>query len=408
MPFFRFVAENFRWLAAGLLLTFFSSFGQTFFISLFAGEIRSEFSLSHGDFGAIYMAATLFSAGTLTVIGKVVDDHSIASVAVGVILALTLFCIGMANVASVWMLFAVIYGLRLFGQGMLTHTAFTAMGRWYSAQRGRAVSVATLGHQVGEALLPILFVSLIGIVGWRTGWWIAAGALFVGALPAILWLLQVERTPRARKVTGVPETGRQWTRGEVLRDPAFWVISCGTLAPPFIGTTIFFHQVYLVELRGWTQELFAAAFVAMSGMTVVFALATGWAIDRFSALKLLPFFLLPLSLACLVLAGVAHPAAAFIFMMLLGASYGISSTLFGALWPEVYGTRHLGAIRSVVVALMVLSSALGPGVTGWLIDLGVAYERQMVAMAGYCVVMIALMTAVSGSVSRRLAGMPGI
>ncbi len=403
MRFFRFIRENARWLAAGLMLTFFSSFGQTFFISLFAGDIRTEFDLSHGDFGGLYMLATLFSAATLTVIGKVVDDHSIGIVVTGVIVALAAFCAGMANVASVWMLFIVIYGLRLFGQGMLTHTAITAMGRWYSAERGRAVSIATLGHQIGEALLPLLFVLLIGLLGWRNGWWLAAGALLFVALPFVLWLLQVERTPRAKKVTAAVELGRQWTRKQVLRDPAFWVISCGTLAPAFIGTTIFFHQVYLVELRGWTRELFASAFIAMSSMTVVFALLTGWAIDRFSALKVLPFFLLPLAAACVVLASFTHPSAAFIFMMLLGSSYGISSTLFGALWPEVYGTRHLGSVRSIVVAMMVLSSALGPGLTGYLIDLGVAYETQMYAMAFYCLSIAGLMSVISTRVTQRLA-----
>ncbi|NRG18614.1 MFS transporter [Rhizobiales bacterium] len=398
-----FVVANIRWLAAGLLLTLFSSFGQTFFISLVAGDLRETFSLSHGDFGGIYMMATLFSAATLAIFGRIVDDHSIAVISTGVILGLTLFCIGMANVSSVWMLFFVIYGLRLFGQGMMTHAAMTAMGRWYSAERGRAVSIATLGHQLGEATLPLIFVAMFAVVGWRGGWWIAAGALVLVGLPLLLWLLQIERTPRAKKVSGAPEVGRQWTRGEVLRDPAFWIMSCGTLAPAFIGTTIFFHQVYLVELRGWTMELFASAFTAMAIMTIVFALITGWLVDRFTAVRILPAFLLPLAAACLALAGITHPVAAFIFMMLLGVTYGISSTLVGSLWPEVYGTRHLGAIRSIVVAMMVLASALGPGVTGWLIDIGVPYGTQMVAMAVYCVSVAILMGVISVRVTRRMS-----
>jgi len=50
----RFLSSNSRWLAAGGILTFLSSFGQTFFISIFAGEIRAEFGLSHGEWGGIY------------------------------------------------------------------------------------------------------------------------------------------------------------------------------------------------------------------------------------------------------------------------------------------------------------------------------------------------------------------
>jgi MFS family permease len=138
-------------------------------------------------------------------------------------------------------------------------------------------------------------------------------------------------------------------------------------------------------------------------MTICFALLSGWLIDRFSAVRLLPTFLLPLGLACLLLAGVTAPAAAFGFMALLGMSTGVSSTLFGALWPEVYGSRHLGAIRSVTVAMMVLASAVGPGLTGYLIDIGVPYGAQMVGMAVYCFAAALAMTALSRRLVARAA-----
>jgi MFS family permease len=345
------------------------------------------------------------------VIGKVVDTQPLALVSAAIVIGLALFSVGMASVSSVAMLFVVLYGLRLFGQGMMTHVAMTAMGRWYAAQRGRAVSIAALGIQCGEASLPLAFVAVSAVVGWRGAWWLGAAALVVVALPALLLLLRVERIPRGQ---GTPDDGpeilRHWTRREVLRDPAFWVISAGTLAPPFIGTTIFFNQVYLVELRGWTMELFASAFVAMSSMTITCALLAGWLIDRFTAVRVLPVFLLPLGAACVLLATVTAPWAAFGFMALLGVSYGFSSTLFGSLWPEIYGTRHLGSVRSVTVAMMVLASAIGPGLTGSLIDLGVAYETQILAMAGYCFVTAIAMGIVSARVRRRLVStaIPGI
>ena len=54
-----------HFLGFGVLLCASASFGQTWFISLFGGEIRAAFSLSHGDFGAIYSAATLASGVSL-------------------------------------------------------------------------------------------------------------------------------------------------------------------------------------------------------------------------------------------------------------------------------------------------------------------------------------------------------
>ena len=402
MAFFAFLRANFRWLLAGFLLTAFSGFGQTFFIGLSAGSVRSEFGLSHGEFGTLYMAATLASAMSLPWVGRSLDRYPIPRVAAAVMVLLAVFCIAMAGVSSVAMLFFVIFGLRLFGQGMMSNTSMTAVGRWFDAQRGRAVSIAGLGFPVAEATLPISFVALSSAFGWRVTWLMAAAALIAFALPVILALLRRERTPQNMADGQRPGQVRHWTRSEVLRDPAFWVMAAGVLAPPFIATAVLFHQVYLVDLRGWTLELFASAFAVMSVTAVISSLILGALIDRYSARALLPFMLLPLSAACLVLGLIHQTWAAFLFMALMGVSNGFMATLIGALWPEVYGTRYLGAVRSVVFALMVLSSAIGPGLVGWLIDLEVSFDRQMMGMAAYCIAMTGSLTLVARHVHRRM------
>lgn len=197
---------------------------------------------------------------------------------------------------------------------------------------------------------------------------------------------------------------KQWTRAEVLRDPMFYAICLGVLALAFVGTTIFFHQVYLTEIRGWPLPLFASGFFVLSITTMAVSLLAGHLIDRFSAVALLPMFLVPLALACLVAAFLTAPWTIFVFMALLGVSYGLSSTLEGALWPEVYGTEHLGAVRSVVVAAMVFASAVGPGLTGYLIDAGVDYPLQLAAMGAYTLAAAALMWWTSRGLKRRSQG----
>ncbi|MEO4040949.1 MFS transporter [Hoeflea sp. CAU 1731] len=401
MSFFAFIRDNMRWLAGGLLLTLFSSFGQTFFISLSAGQIREEYGLSHGGFGTLYMLATLASALSLPYVGRIVDYVSVAKVTLLIIPMLALAAISMALSHHIALLALTIYGLRLFGQGMMTHNAITAMGRWYVARRGRAVSIATLGHQCGEATLPFAFVLLSAAIGWRGSWLVSAAFLVLVALPLIYLLMRVERQPQSTDGPELNAAARDWTRAEVMRDPTFWVLLLGVLAPGFIGTTIFFHQVYLVELRGWTLELFAGSFLAMSIMTVIFALIGGALVDRFSAVALLPSFLVPLGLSCMVLSMVEQSWGVFAFMGLLGISYGFSSTLFGALWPEIYGSRYLGSIRSVVVALLVFATAMGPGVTGYLIDAEISYPLQIGVMGLYSFAMCFLMLFVSRKIIRR-------
>lgn len=403
MPIVNFLRENARWIVGGFLLTFFSSFGQTFFISLSAGDIRAENGLSHGQFGGLYMIATLASALTLPQLGKVVDRVPIAMVAAFTIPALMAAAISMSFATNVVWLGFTIYALRLFGQGMMTHISMTAMGRWFSAQRGRAVSLATLGHNFGEAVFPSAFIFAAYALGWRGTWLAAAIVLALVAWPAIVLLMRVERTPRASDGPERRTAARNWTRGEVLRDPIFWLCLSGVLAPGFIGTTVFFHQVYLSELRGWAPEVFASSFIVMSSMTIVFALIAGQLIDRFSAVRVLPSFLLPLAASCLVLATTDSPWGAYVFMALMGISYGFSSTLFGALWPELYGAKHLGSIRAVIVAMMVLATAMGPGLTGWLIDRGVSYPGQIAAMGVYCILSALVMTIVSRKAAGRNA-----
>ncbi len=401
MSYLHFLRENARWLAAGFLMTFFSIYGQTTFISLSAGDIRREYELSHGGFGTIYMIATLASALTLTRAGQVVDRYSVRRVAMVVIPMLAIGAIAMGFCHHVALLLPVIYLLRLFGQGMMVHTAYTGTARWFSAQRGRALSVIILGHNAGDALMPILFVSVAGAIGWRNGWLLAAASLLFFALPLVSSLAAVNRTPRASDPTPRVSDARDWKRSEVIRDPYFYLLMLAVMAPSFIVTVIFFHQVYLVESRGWSMEAFAASFAVSAAVNSCFTLLVGQLIDRFSGVSLLPFVLLPLGAACLVLGSIDAQWSAFAFMALLGVSNGLSTTLFGAVWPEIYGLKNLGSIRALVVSASVLASAVGPGLTGYLIDLGVSYPGQILAMGLYCVGVSFLMVPVSRFLGKR-------
>lgn len=406
MRFHTFLFENARWLAGGFLLTFFSSYGQTFFIALSAGDIRLEYGLSHGGFGGLYMVATIASAATLPFLGQIVDRLSPRGVTLIVVPMLALAALMMAVSHHIVLLFIAIYLLRLLGQGMMTQNAATAIARWFVAQRGRAMSVTVIGVNAGEAIFPLLFVLVAGLWGWRNAWLLGAASLLLVALPAISGLVKVSRAPRASDPPVKKVRARDWTRGEVIRDPLFYLVLLGVLAPGFIGTTIFFHQIYLVDLRGWSLEIFASSFTFMAVTTVTFALVAGQLVDRYSAIALLPSFLFPLAAACLALGLLQPQWTAFLFMGLLGLSYGFQHTLFGALWPEIYGLRHLGAIRAMTVAMGVLATAVGPGLTGMLIDSGVSYPAQIVVMGLYCLMAGVLMIFVSRRLKARALSSP--
>jgi MFS family permease len=382
----RFVKNNIRWIGGCFLLTMYSSFGQTFFVGLSGNDLRARFDLSGGEFGGLYMAATLMSAITLPWLGRTLDLMPGWKVARFTIPSLAVACVLVALAPYLAVLLLALYLLRLFGQGMMTEIAYTETGRWFVANRGRAMALVVLGIPAGTALFPVAAVLLTQVGGWQLPWIASALVLMLIGYPAILKLLSTERIPHSTEHhSDNARTARDWKRGEVIRDPVFYLLLAGTLAPPFIGTTIFFQQGYLITLRGYDPLVFAAAFPVMAATTVVFGLVCGHLVDRLGALRLLPFFLIPLAIASAAVGLITPIWGIYLFMFLLGISNGFTQTLLGALWPEVYGVANLGGIRAIIVSSMVLSTALGPGISGALIDMGVGLPTQMLWMAGWCV-----------------------
>lgn len=375
---------NGRWLLGGLLLALFSGFGQTFFIAISTGSIREAFDLSSGEYGQIYMIATLGSALTLPLIGRIVDKYSVNATIVFTCFMLAGACLLLAFAKTTIMLLIALYALRLFGQGMMTHISMTAMGKWFDENRGKAVSIASLGFSGGQALLPVTFVVMLAYMDWRQGWMVAAFVIIFVALPSTWLLMRKERLPRGTAVKEDSATSNNWTRAMVMRDIYFWIAIIGIMTMPFIGTTVYFHLDFMLETKGWGLDTFAASIIVSTIVSVFAKIFSGVVVDRYSAAATLPIFLIPLGTGCMALAFGAGPWALYTYMVLQGVSIGFYSTSVGALWPEVYGQKHLGSIRSLVVSMMVLFSALGPGVIGWAIDAGVSFTTQMAVMGAYC------------------------
>ena len=381
-----FIRAHARLLGAGVLLTFASAFGQTYFIAIFAGYFREEFGLSHGDYGGLYMIGTLASAATLIYAGALADRMSARNLGGGVLFALGAVCLAVTFVPGWIGLLLAFFGLRLLGQGMTSHVSITAMAKWFDAHRGRAISIAALGHPVSQAVVPLLAVASISVFGWRTTWGLSAVFLIVLALPVFWWCLRDEPdepVEAASAATVARGDIRQWSRREVLADPLFYAIMLGFLAPPFIGTGVVFHQVHIVEVKGWSLASFAAGFPVFAAAAVLASLAAGWATDRFGARRLLPIYLFPQFFGLLCLSYGDAPIWIFAYMTGAGLTMGCGTAFLNALWVELYGQKNLGAIRALAMSAMVFASALSPYFLGVLIDHGIAIEVQIMWMAAY-------------------------
>lgn len=382
----NFLTSNLRWLSAGVLLTFLSSFGQTFFISIFAGEIRGEFDLSHGEWGGIYTLGTTASAIAMVWAGGLTDRFRSRVIGGVVLMMLAGACLFMA--LNIWaaLLPLVIFALRFSGQGMASHIAVVSMSRWFVATRGKALSVAGLGFAFGEALLPVLFVSLMLVIDWRL-LWVAAALVALAAIPALVVLLRQERTPQSHAETdhsfGMGQ--RHWTRMQVLRHRLFWFMVPALLGPAAFNTAFFFHQVHFAEINAFSHLELTALFPIYTAAAVATMVLSGALLDRLGTARLIPWFQLPMVAGFLCFALGGGLGWTLVGMLFMAMTTGANATLPNAFWAEFYGTGNLGAIKAMAAAVMVFGSAIGPGVTGALIDFGIELEIQYVAVAGYFV-----------------------
>jgi len=109
----------------------------------------------------------------------------------------------------------------------------------------------------------------------------------------------------------------------------------------------------------------ASSFVGFALFRLAFSFVVGPLVDKYTAQKVLPFTLIPHMFAFVVMLYLDQTWAPFLMFTLFGFGVGAGMNIKGALWPEVYGTEHLGKIRSFITPLAIFATAVGPWVFGW-------------------------------------------
>ena len=134
------------------------------------------------------------SAALIFKLGGITEKFKSVNLSIIVIISLSFFCFLMIFADNIFILILIIFVLRFFGQGFASHLSMVLCGKWFSKNRGKTVAFTSLGFTFGEALLPIIFVTLIGVLGWRPSWGLACLILILISI-IIKILLTHERTP---------------------------------------------------------------------------------------------------------------------------------------------------------------------------------------------------------------------
>ncbi len=386
-----FKSLSFKVIIFGFIFTFFSSFGQSFFLGLFNSSIRDTLSITQGQFGSIYASATLLSSFLLIWVGKKIDDINIFKFAFFVTLLLSFSCFFFSKISSVIFLFIAIFLMRFSGQGMMSHTATTTISRYFTKSRGKALSTIWFGLSTAEFILPVLVVYLLTIFTWQNIW-ISISILVLIFLPITSFVLIKKLNFESREEINDQDvsnrTTKQWKRIEVLKDYRFYIVCLNMLAMPWIATGVFVYQSFITESKGWGTFVIAQSFMVYSILSVITLLASGFLIDKFTSRKLLIFMNIPLLFSAIVLIFFNNPLTAFVFLGLIGISNGLANVLGSSTWAEIYGVKHIGSIKALTTALMVFSTAFGTALFGLLIDKG--YSIEQIALVSFVYIFVSI------------------
>ena len=374
---------KFKVILFGFIFTFFSSFGQSYFLGLFNSSIRETLSITHGQFGTIYASATLCSSLLLIWVGKKIDDVNIFKFAFFVIILLSFACFFFSKISSVLLLFVAIFLMRFSGQGLMSHTASTTISRYFTKTRGKALSISWFGLSSAEFIMPVLMVYLLTIISWQNLWVIFSITVLI-FLPIVSFLLikNLNLDSRESQDENIKdEEIKQWKRIEVIKDYRFYIISLNMLAMPWIFTGFAVFQSFVQTSKGWGPYTIAQSFMSYSIFSVLTLFLSGYLIDKFTSRKLLIFMNIPLLLSAIVLFFFDTPIIAFVFLGLVGISNGFANILGSSIWAELYGVKHIGSIKALTTALMVFATAFGTALYGFLIDIGFTIE-EIIAVSG--------------------------
>ena len=386
----------------GFIFTFFSSFGQSFFLGIFNTSIRNELSITHAQFGTIYASATLLSSFLLIWVGKKIDDINIFKFAFFVTLLLSFSSFFFSKISSVTILFIAIFLMRFSGQGMMSHTATTTISRFFTKSRGKALSTGWFGLSTAEFILPVLIIYLLTIIDWRDIWFYISILILI-FLPILSFILIKNLNFDSREELSANETKekniKNWNRSEVLKDYRFYIICMNMLAMPWIATGVFVYQSFILSSKGWGPYIIAQSFMVYSIASVITLFLSGFLIDKFTSRKLLIYMNIPLLLSAVVLFYFKNPISSFFFLGLIGISNGLANVLGSSTWAEIYGVKHIGSIKALTTALMVFATAFGTALFGILIDMGLTIENISIISGTYIFISLVLLFIIKGKLN---------
>jgi MFS family permease len=338
--------------------------GRTQGLGLITEPLLRDLRMDHQAFARINLWATLLGAIGCLGIGQLVDRLGTRLMLTVVVGALGINVLLMSHVTREDQLFITVTLTRALGQSALSVISIALVGKWFQRQISWAMAVYSV-------LVFVFFACAFGGVGyvvreegWRTAWSGIGWVMLGGMLPVAILLTRNSpescglRPDRADET--VTTNDSDFTLTQAMRTASFWIFALATSCYGLIVSGIgLFNESILAEL-GFDARVFHTLLAASALVALISQFVTGWLGTRWSFQRILAVALLLYGAALLWLPRVTTLAELWCNTILMGAAGGMITVVFFAIWPAVFGRRHLGKIQGAAQTLTVLTSALGP------------------------------------------------
>lgn len=406
--------------ATGFLANFALAFTISSTLSIFLKPLTAEFGVSRGAFSLLKAGENLVHVPLAPLIGPIIDRHG----------ARWLLLIGTALTGAGLILSGLVAD---FGQFLLVRVVLMGVGvtlggfmvinialsNWFVRRRGRAIGLATVGHGAAKLAMPAMTTFLIAGLGWRATWAIYGLLLWaLVLLPVLLWVrrrpedmgLRPDGDPAPPLDEGRPRTARDeaeervWTRGEVLRRPATWliVVSFGVSSVGVTGLNL--HLFPFLTDRGFSEIIAAAGMTCIALCQGAGALLWGIVADRIDVRKagVGKFLLQATGLTLATTATPEQPIQLLVGLLIYGTGMG-GSILQDIMWVACFGRRSLGLARGIGMPFSLAFAAGGPLFFGILFDLAGSYDASFFAFIAALAASALLVTRVPLGTEQRRA-----
>jgi MFS family permease len=351
---------------------FFSCFGQSHFLALFSLTILQQYHLTNTHFGTIYAGATLLSAVFLPIIGPWIDRVDVRKYCLLILVSLTLGYQFLLSTSSVVILFASLFLLRFAGQGLCTHVNGVCTARYFGNNRGKALSLTNIGFPVAEGLFTPMVAALVLIYSPQIAIYFLLSLLLAVYFPVTFFITRknshFNKPLLSEEVPDHHTSQKNWHPHQVLRHGVFYLLISHSLFPAFSLSGFLIYQMSYAQTKSWPLNTVALAMSLFAVGRLLSAFLTGPLVDRLGALRLFPFYQLPLALAFSLLWYFETSWIASIGLFLCGITVGAAAPIKSSMWAELYGVAHLGAIKSLFATIVVIVTSLSPLFFGWMID----------------------------------------